>query len=48
MRVLETAPDFAREIAQQLAEQTDSEVVQVIGTRFVLYRKNKKDPKIIL
>ena len=48
MRVLETAPGFAREIAQQLAEQTDSEVVQVIGTRFVLYRKNKKDPKIIL
>ena len=47
MRVLETLA-FAREIAQELAEQTNSEVVQVIGTRFVLYRKNPKDPKIVL
>ena len=45
---METAPAFAREIAQELAEQTNSEVVQVIGTRFVLYRKNPKDPKIVL
>lgn len=48
LRVLETAPGFPREIAQALAEQTSSEVVQVIGTKFVLYRKNKKDPKIVL
>ena len=48
MRVLETAPAFAREIAHELAEQTGSEVVQVIGTRFVLYRRNPKEPKIVL
>lgn len=48
MRVLETAPDFARETAQQLAEATHSEVVQVIGTRFILYRRNQKNPKIQL
>ena len=50
MRVLETAPGFPREIAHALAvrEQPDAEVVQVIGTRFVLYRKNPKEPKIIL
>ena len=48
MRVLETAPGFPAEIAHTLAEQTSSEVVQVIGTRFVLYRKNPKDPKIVL
>ncbi len=48
MRVLETAPGFPAEIAHALAEQTSSEVVQVIGTRFVLYRKNPKDPKIVL
>ena len=48
MRVLETAPGFPREIAHALAEQTNAEVVQVIGTRFVLYRKNPKEPKIIL
>lgn len=48
MRVLETAPGFPAEIAHALVEQTSSEVVQVIGTRFVLYRKNPKDPKIVL
>ena len=48
MRVLETAPGFPREIAHALAEQTNAEVVQVIGTRFVLYRKNPKEPKIIM
>ena len=34
--------------AEELARQTNSEVVQVIGSRFVLYRKKKKDPKIVL
>lgn len=48
LRALETAPVSAREAAQALAEATTSEVVQVIGTRFVLYRRNNKDPKITL
>lgn len=47
-RVLETAPAFAREVAEELATATQSEVVQVIGTKFVLYRRNRKDPKIVL
>lgn len=34
----------AREAADQIAELTKSEVVQVIGRKFVLYRRNK-DPK---
>lgn len=38
----------SREAAEELARQTNSEVVQVIGSRFVLYRKKKKDPKIVL
>ena len=37
-RALETAPLSAREAAEELAKETNSEVVQVIGTRFVLYR----------
>ncbi len=45
-KVLENAPAFAREVADELAAATNSEVVQVIGTKFVLYRKNKKNPKI--
>ena len=36
------------ETAQQLAEATRSEVVQVIGTKFILYRRNQKNPKIQL
>ena len=48
LRVLETGPGFAREIAQQLSEATRSDVVQVIGTRFVLYKRNEKNPKIQL
>ncbi|HPF57049.1 MAG TPA: YhbY family RNA-binding protein, partial [Clostridiales bacterium] len=39
--VLETGPVTATEAAAILAEKTNSEVVQVIGRRFVLYRKNK-------
>ena len=45
-KVLENAPAFAREVAEELAAVTNSDVVQVIGTKFVLYRKNKKNPKI--
>lgn len=45
-KVLENAPAFAREVAEELAATTNSDVVQVIGTKFVLYRKNKKNPKI--
>lgn len=48
LRVLETAPGSARESAEEIAEATRSEVVQVIGTRFILYRKNTKKPKIVL
>lgn len=48
MRVLETSPVFAREAAQELAEKTNSDIVQVIGTRFVLYKMNTKEPKIKL
>ena len=47
-KVLETAPGFVGEIAAQLAQATGSEVVQVIGMRFVLFRRNLKNPKISL
>ena len=47
-RVLDAAPVSAREAADHLAEATGSDVVQVIGTRFVLFRRNLKDPKISL
>lgn len=48
LRVLETAPQSARETAVLLAEATHSDVVQVIGTRLVLYRPNPEKPVIQL
>ena len=45
MRVLNNSPLTAREAAFGLAERTNSESVQVIGTRFVLYRRNKEKAK---
>jgi len=39
-RVLETSEYTPREAAEVLARATRSEVVQVIGTKFVLYRQH--------
>lgn len=47
-QALENAPLTAREAAEMLAGQTDSEVVQVIGRRFTLYRMNPEKPQIVL
>lgn len=47
-RVLENAPAFAAEAARDLAEATGAEVVQVIGTKFILYKRNPKNPQIEL
>lgn len=44
-KVLETAPMSPREVAEALAPVTRSEVVQVIGTKFVLYRQSHKKDK---
>ncbi len=43
--VLETSPVTAREAADILSEETRSDCVQVIGNRFILYRKSKKKEK---
>lgn len=47
-KVLETAEENVREIATFLAEKTHADIVQIIGTKFVLYRKNNKNPQINL
>ena len=46
--VLQNCADDPRELAAMLAERTRSQVVQVIGKKIVLYKKRKKDPKIVL
>lgn len=47
-RVLEASLLSAREACEALAEATGAEGIQVIGSRFVLYRANPKEPKITL
>ena len=47
-KVLENCEFSAREAADTIAENIGADVVQVIGSKFVLYRRNKKDPKIKL
>lgn len=46
--VLKNCFDNPNELAHILADRTGSEVVQVIGKKIVLYKPDKKDPKILL
>lgn len=48
LRVLETAPVSAREAADETAQKVNADVVQVIGTRFILYRESKDNKQIYL
>ena len=45
MKVLETSMYNAKEAAAILAEATGANVVQVIGSKFVLFLKKDKDSK---
>lgn len=47
-RVLENSMLTAREACDALSEACKAEQVQVIGTKFVLYKRNEKEPKIVL
>lgn len=46
--VLKNCLDAPEEIARMVAERTHSQVVQVIGKKFVLYKPDKDQPKIQL
>ena len=43
-KVLENCEYTAREVAEILSNETNSEPVQVIGNKFVLFRRNPKKP----
>ena len=47
-RVLETAPETVRDAAEEIASAVGADVVHVIGRTFVLYRRNEKEPTIVL
>lgn len=46
LKVLENSGWTAREAADAVAEQTGADVVQVIGSKFVLFKRNPKEPVI--
>lgn len=45
--VLQNCVEDPKEMAQMMAERTHSEVVQVIGKKIVLFRRNKKASKYL-
>ncbi|NLO46793.1 MAG: YhbY family RNA-binding protein [Clostridiales bacterium] len=47
-KVQENSPLSAREACEKMSELTQSEQIQVIGSRFVLYKRNPEDAKIVL
>lgn len=48
LSILKNCIDDPKELANVIAERTHSEIVQVIGKKIVLYRKNKDKPRIEL
>ncbi|MBR5322273.1 MAG: ribosome assembly RNA-binding protein YhbY [Clostridia bacterium] len=48
LRVLDNSGYTSREAAEEIAEIVSAEVIQTVGTRFVLYRESKKNKKIEL
>lgn len=48
LRVLENSDESPRSAAEALAAATGAEVVTVIGTKFVLYRRSENHPRIEL
>lgn len=47
-KVLENSLLSAKEAVNALAEACSAEAVQAIGSKFVLYKRNEKEPKIEL
>lgn len=46
LRVLDNSMYTAREAAEEIASKTGADVVQVIGSRFVIFKRNPKEPVI--
>ena len=48
VKVLKNCLDEVKDVAQELADQSNAELVQVIGRNVVLYRRNPEKPMIEL
>ena len=43
--VLETAPDDVKSLAVEIAEKTNSELIQTIGNKITLFRQKEKNSR---
>lgn len=43
--VLETAPDDVKSLAVEIAEQTNSELIQTVGNKITLFRQKEKNSR---
>ena len=48
IHVLENSPLEVREACNELAEILEADPVQVIGRKFIIYRKSQDNPQIVL
>lgn len=48
VHVLDNALMDTREAAEEVAAAVGAETVQIIGSKFVLYKASKENPKIVL
>lgn len=48
IKVLDNSLYTAKEASVEIAERINAEVVQVIGSKAILYKRNEKDPVIRL
>lgn len=46
--VLKSALSDTREVCEEISQLTGSEIVQIIGNRFLLYKESKDNKSIIL
>lgn len=46
--VLNTVPDDVKSLGNDIANSTNSTLVQTVGNKITLYRARKKDSKIVL
>ena len=46
--ILETAPGTSKELAEELANGSNSQVVQTVGNKVTLFRQKKKNSKFDL
>lgn len=48
IKILNNSDEDPRAAAQEIAAALEAEVVQVIGSKFVIYRQSKEEPEIVL